>query len=87
MDSRKAWKLRNPEKEKEWKRRNYQQTQFGNNNSYNSYDQDHDWLILNSPFTDRELHTIIGRSVQAIQIRRCRLKQGLVSTGGLRGLK
>lgn len=79
----KKWRKKNPDKRNAERKRNYRRTQFANRNQGQRYDQDHDWLILNSPFTDRELHKIIGRSVQAIQIRRSRLKQKLVPVGGL----
>lgn len=36
-----------------------------------------DALVLEHSITDRELSELIHHSVQAIQIRRCRLKKGL----------
>jgi hypothetical protein len=69
------WRQRNPEKWRESKQRNYSQTVVGNFNEGRGYDQHDDLLILNSSYSDRELHSIIGRSVQGIQVRRSRLKK------------
>ncbi len=77
------WRQRNPEKWQESKQINYSQTACGNFNEGKRFDQHDDFLVLTSSCTDRELHFIIGRSVQSIQIRRSRLKKKLVETGGV----
>jgi len=71
----KKWKLKHPEKNLESKKRNYATTARNNINHYQEYTIREDTLILDSPLTDRELHHVIGRSVQAIQVRRCKLKK------------
>lgn len=40
-----------------------------------AWSSEEDELVLNSPLTDRELAEKMDRSVQAIQIRRCKLKK------------
>jgi hypothetical protein len=71
----KRWKLKHPEKHREGKKRNYASTARNNPNHHQEYTIREDKLILNSPLTDRELHHEIGRSVQAIQVRRSKLKK------------
>lgn len=82
-ENRKRWKRRNPQKVQEAKQRNYKQTAVGNFNEGRWFDQHDDLLVLNSSCSDRELHSIIGRSVQSIQIRRSKLKRRLAATGGV----
>ena len=74
----KKWKLKHPAKCLEGKKRNYATTAGNNANYYQEYTTREDTLILDSPLTDRQLHHIIGRSVQAIQVRRCKLKKTTV---------
>lgn len=57
------------------RKQNYQQTQNYDKRPWN--DPWEDELILKHDITDRELSEIIQRSVEAIQIRRCRLKAKL----------
>lgn len=70
----KAWRKKNPEKRNMERKRNYALSAKNNANRRQKYTTGVDTLILNSPLMDRELHYVIGRSVQAIQIRRTRLK-------------
>jgi hypothetical protein len=74
----KRWKLKHPKKNLESKKRNYATTARNNPNHDQIYTTAEDTLILDSPLTDRELHHIIGRSVQGIQVRRCKLKNATV---------
>ena len=74
----KRWRLTHPAKRQEGKKRNYASSATNNANNYQHYTPREDTLILTSPLTDRELHRVIGRSVQAIQIRRSKLKKSEV---------
>lgn len=58
----------------EQRKRNYAQTQTGDKKGWTTQ---HDALVLQHSITDRELSEQIGHSVQAIQIRRCRLRSEL----------
>ena len=71
----KRWRLTHPAKRQAGKKRNYDLSATNNANNYQHYTTREDTLILTSRLTDRELHRVIGRSVQAIQIRRCKLKK------------
>ena len=71
----KEWRAKNPDKRNEGKKRNYSKTARGNSNAGSIYTCAEDTLVLESSLTDRELHSIIGRSVQSIQDRRSRLKK------------
>jgi len=71
----KRWRLRHPQKRNEGKKRNYATTSFGNANHRHHYTDHEDDLVLDPPGTDRELHKLIGRSVQSIQVRRSKLKK------------
>lgn len=68
------WKLRHPRRVYETKLANYASTAKNNPNRCQKYTCVEDDLILTYHLTDRRLHHIIGRSVQAIQVRRARLK-------------
>jgi len=80
----KAWRLRNPKIRNEGKKRNYNQTSNNNTNHYIRWNQYDDYLVLNSDMSDRDLHHVIGRSVQSIQVRRTKLKYSLVEMGGIK---
>jgi hypothetical protein len=71
----KRWRVKHPAKNREGKKRNYASTATNNPNYRQEYTTREDTLILTSPLTDRQLHFEIGRSVQAIQARRCKLKK------------
>ena len=43
----------------------------------NSWTSDQDKLVLEHNITDFELSALIGHSVRAIQIRRCKLKKNI----------
>lgn len=53
---------------------NYDQTRC----ERKSWSPEHDALVLQHSMPDRDLSAIIGHGVSAIQIRRSRLKRGLV---------
>lgn len=66
-DKEKARNFRNIQR-----KRNYAKTQGYPPREWTLQEMD---LILNSDKTDRELAEILKRSVQSIQIKRCRLKK------------
>ena len=53
---------------------NYDQTRC----ERKSWSPEHDALVLQHSMSDRDLSELIGHGVSAIQIRRSRLKRGLV---------
>lgn len=71
----KRWRIRHPHLRNEGKKRNYAKTAFNNRNNQYHYTDVEDYLVLNSSCIDRELHRILGRSVQSIQVRRWRLRK------------
>lgn len=56
------------------RKRNYNKTAYAKNHRKPFTDYE-DTLILDHAITDIELSNLIGRSVQSIQFRRCRLKK------------
>ena len=66
----KKWRRNNPHAHAEEKKRNYRQTQNAKN-SHKQWTNEHTAMIIdpNRP-SDRKLSEVIGRSVQAIQVRR-----------------
>lgn len=72
MKQSNLWRLQHPQKRNEWRKRNYSKTQNAKNN-YKRWSPDEEELIINSNLTDFELSQQIGRSVQSIQVRRCKL--------------
>lgn len=70
-----TWRYKNPDKRTAAKVRNYAVTRDTATNARQPWTQAHDALVLESDLTDRELGLLIGRSVQAIQVRRGRLKK------------
>ena len=77
----KRWRQLYPQKWNEMKKKNYAQTAFRNPNHRCTYTNNEDSLVLDPPGTDRELHKIIGRSVQSIQVRRSTLKKEMREAG------
>ena len=73
----KKWRRDNPKKWAAMKKRNYAQSAGKDKN--NNHKQE--WALMDisllesNLLSDRELHKIIGRSVQAIQIKRTRMKE------------
>ena len=71
----KKWRLLHTKLRNEGRKRYY--TQFRDNERSN-----HKWnfieagLILVPKLSDRFLHDVLGRSVQAIQVKRCELMKG-----------
>lgn len=80
----KSWKKRNPEKRNAQRRKNYKSTAAGNIREGSKWIQEEDRLLINFDMSDRYLHSIIGRSVQAIQLRRHKLKHKLAEAAGLK---
>jgi hypothetical protein len=66
-DQNKARSLRNI-----YRKRNYSKTQGYQAREWTVKEMD---LVLGSDKSDRELSTILNRSIQSIQIKRCRLKK------------
>lgn len=70
----KAWRLRNTDKRNAERKRNYHKHP-------GLYLAGAKWTVEDSDFVlaatapDRALHVLLGRSVQAIQIRRCKLRK------------
>ncbi len=79
----KRWRKRFPEKRKEERNRYYNKTSTGNSKSFQRWSQKDDIIVMTSSLTDPQIHSKIGRSVRAIQVRRCKIKYGLCETGGL----
>ena len=80
-ENNKLWRQLYPQKWNEMKKRNYSKTAVGNANHRQLYTDHEDSLILDPPGTDRELHKMIGRSIQAIQGRRVKLKKKWLEVG------
>ena len=73
-ESKKKWKKANPEKTKLSRKRNYAVTQRNARNYREAWTIEHMRMIMARDMLDRDLSRIIGRSVQAIQLKRCKLK-------------
>lgn len=69
----KRWRQRHPEARREERRKNYAATRGGHATGLR-WGQEEDRLLFDFEGTDRELSAKIGRSVQAIQIRRSRIR-------------
>lgn len=63
--------LEHPEKRNEYRKRNYQQTQNAPNHRKPWTTKEIEY-VLRHDLIDRELSKILGRSVQSIQVVRCR---------------
>lgn len=72
MKQSNLWRLQHPQKRNEWRKRNYSKTQNAKN-GYKRWSPDEEELVVNSNLTDFELAQQIGRSVQSIQVKRCKL--------------
>lgn len=72
----KKYRKSHPEVRRRNRKKNYEQSLEGARNSKELWTQHEDAAVLAHEITDRELAKKIGRSVQAIQIRRARLKKG-----------
>lgn len=70
----KVWRKNHPESRAKDRRRYYAQFQ-GAENTGKSWTESEDVRVLARDVTDRELSAEIGRSVQAIQIRRGRINK------------
>lgn len=57
---------------REQKRRYYEKTQNSRNNG-NKYTLEEIKMILDKNYSDTELSQMLGRSVKAIQVKRCKL--------------
>ncbi len=69
------WKKKHPAEVNEQKKKNYAQTRSNAVNKRNRWTLKEIDEILTSPLTDRELSTKLGRSVQAIQLKRTKCKR------------
>lgn len=76
---KKRWRQRHPKQRSIMRQKNYAQTAGPEKN----YNWKTPWTIAEiklielARHTDRELHKLIGRSVQAIQMMRWKIKKGL----------
>ena len=75
---KKRWRDKNREATNEMKKRNYHiSTKYAVNNKM-PWTKEEEKLILEHSMTDRQLAQKLGRSVQAIQVRRSKLKAGTI---------
>ena len=74
----KKWRLKNPEKRNRERRRYYKQFQNAKNSRRRWTLEDMDEIMFSHP-CDRDLSRKNGRSVQAIQVKRCQLWKELLS--------
>lgn len=74
MSTNKRWKKNNPVKWQAIKKKYYDQFRPAIHEGQR-YDASEDALIISSELSDRQLHDILGRSVEGIQIRRSRLRK------------
>ena len=70
----KKWRSKNRDKVNEQKKRNYKQTVRNAHNYKKQWTKEEEKMILDHNISDRELAEQLGRSVQAIQVRRSKLK-------------
>lgn len=77
-ESNRKWRLANPEKRYADKARYYTRMRKGATNTGRRWKGEDVELILNSPLTDRELSRQLGRSVEAIQVKRAKVA-GVIS--------
>ena len=72
-----AWRKAHPDVRNAQRKINYAKGRKWNRRSWQRWDPRDEQTILNpGTFSDRELASIIGRSVQAIQVKRAKLKAG-----------
>ncbi|MFA7254216.1 MAG: hypothetical protein WC107_06735 [Patescibacteria group bacterium] len=74
ISSARTWKKRHPDRRNALRKANYRSTVKNARNSHKPWEPEEDSAIIaaNRP-RDRELSALIGRSVQAIQVRRTKL--------------
>lgn len=72
MTNTNKYRLEHPQKRNEWRKRNYHKT-INAKNKWKRWSQKEEELVLTSRLSDFELSQQLGRSVQAIQGRRCKL--------------
>ena len=79
MTTSKQWRKNNPEKWQAIKKKYYDQFRpaINERQPYTDYE---DTMILISLLSDRELHQILGRSVEAIQVRRSKIRKRVGGT-------
>jgi len=77
----KEWREQNPDKWNQQKKRYYAKFRRNTPNRGQRYTIQEINLILNSELSDRELHRLLGRSIQAIQVQRCKLLKDRIQTG------
>jgi hypothetical protein len=73
----KDWRLRNPHKRQSGKQRNYAQTQGAENTGAIWSDSEMEAILADDRPHDRVLAAKLGRSVQAIQVKRAKLNGGM----------
>jgi len=75
-ESHKRWRLNNPEGRNKERKNNYKKTQGKDKNALNrcrwSEEECH-LILVRKGMNDRQLHKLLGRSVQAIQVKRTKL--------------
>lgn len=76
----KIWRNKYPEKWLAEKKKYYDKTSGPekNRNYRLWWSRKDDKALFHTKLTDTELHRILGRSVMAIQVRRCKILQGYV---------
>jgi hypothetical protein len=67
----KKWRLKNPKKRNKERKRYYRKTQNSLNSGKRWTDEDVDQIIMPKKL-DTKLAVELGRSVEAIQVRRCK---------------
>jgi hypothetical protein len=72
--NKQEWRKKNPKKRNEERKKNYSQTNINCPNATKKWELFEEILVLKRDKTDRELHIALGRSVQAIQVKRSKLK-------------
>lgn len=73
-EANKAWRKRHPKKWQDWKLKYYSKLNFGiGEKRWTKAEND---IILTSNILDRYLAKKLGRSVQAIQVQRSKIKNG-----------
>lgn len=71
-DVSRRWRLTHTDKRNASRMRNYHKT-INSSNNFNKWTSEDEDIIMNSRLSDFEISKLINRSVQAIQVRRCKL--------------
>jgi hypothetical protein len=79
MTYNKQWRKNNLEKWQKMKKKYYDQFRPAINERQPYTDHD-DVMICTSRLSDRDLHEILGRSVEAIQVRRSKIRKRIGGT-------